>query len=100
MGLRGGQHPKNRPPPLAERAVVSSAPALFKVFPSSQGLDNALSWLSYGSAPVEGSAMVHNTAVSIDAIDVSPVRPVAPPMWALRAHDTPSRDGLQGKGDR
>ena len=42
--------------------------------------------------------MVHNTAVSIDAIDVSPVRPVAPPMWALRAHDTPSRDGLQGGG--
>ena len=33
----------------------------------------------------------------MEAIDVSPVRPVTPPVWALRAHDTPRRDGLQGE---
>jgi hypothetical protein len=55
-------------------------------------------WLSYRSASVAWSAMVHATAGGLDAIAVAPVRPAGPIRTALQVYDTPSREGCQDGG--
>ena len=76
------------------RVSMPSGPATGARCPSR--LCTPQQWLSHGAAPVAWSAIVHDTTVSIDALDVSLVRSVGPTRAALWAHAAPSRYGLTG----